>query len=188
VTFSGDKLLGGPQAGIVAGRRDLVAMVAKNPMKRAVRIDKIRLAALEAVLKLYRDPDRLALSLPTLRYFVRPRSEIESIARRLLPQISAAAGDRYVVSVVACASQIGSGSLPTEVLPSSGIAIVSASKKGAGTRLEALSSAFRQLPIPVIGYINDGALTFDLRCLDDEPAFAAQLARLQAGGEATDVD
>ncbi len=188
VTFSGDKLLGGPQAGIVAGRRDLVAMVAKNPMKRAVRIDKIRLAALEAVLKLYRDPDRLALSLPTLRYFVRPRSEIETIARRLLPQISAAAGDRYVVSVVACASQIGSGSLPTEVLPSSGIAIVSASKKGAGTRLEALSSAFRQLPIPVIGYINDGALTFDLRCLDDEPAFAAQLARLQAGGEATDVD
>jgi L-seryl-tRNA(Ser) seleniumtransferase len=179
VTFSGDKLLGGPQAGIVAGTKDLVARVARNPMKRALRLDKIRLAALEAVLKLYRDPNRLAETLPTLRYFTRSQAGIADLASRLSNPITAAVGTAYVVSVADCTSQIGSGALPLETLPSAGIAIKAVDRKGAGTRLEALAVAFRSLPIPVIGHVKNGALVLDLRCLDDEAGFAAQLGQLQ---------
>ena len=178
VTFSGDKLLGGPQAGIVAGAKELVARVAKNPMKRALRLDKIRLAALEAVLKLYRDPHRLPQTMPTLRYFSRLQGDIAGAATRVLHPIRGALGEKYAASVADCMSQIGSGALPLETLPSAGIAIKPAGGKSAGTRLERLASAFRRLPIPVIGHIKDGALVFDLRCLDDEAEFVAQLARL----------
>jgi L-seryl-tRNA(Ser) seleniumtransferase len=178
VTFSGDKLLGGPQAGIIAGARDLVARVAKNPMKRAVRLDKVRLAALEATLKLYRDPGRLSQTLPTLRYFVRSRAELAAVAGRLLPALAEAAGKQFSVSLVSCASQVGSGALPLETLPSAGVAITPVGRKGAGTRLKALATAFRALPVPVIGHIKEGALVFDFRCLDDESGFARQLAHL----------
>jgi L-seryl-tRNA(Ser) seleniumtransferase len=179
VTFSGDKLLGGPQAGIVAGAKDLIARVAKNPMKRALRLDKIRLAALEAVLKLYRDPDRLTQTLPTLRYFARSRSDIAAAARRLLPAlVNVLARFGYQVAVADCTSQIGSGALPLESLPSAGIAIRPVVRKAAGTRLEALASAFRSLPVPVIGHIEEGGLVLDLRCLDDEAGFLGQLGQL----------
>src|SRR6185312_8906411 len=180
VTFSGDKLLGGPQAGIVAGAKDLVARVAKNPMKRALRLDKMRLAALAATLKLYRDPDRLAETLPTLRTFTRTRAELAVVAARLVPPVAAAAGAGYAVSVADCTSQVGSGALPLETLPSAGIALRPVERKRAGTRLEALAAAFRSLPIPVIGRITDGALVLDLRCFDDEKGFLAQLAQLPA--------
>jgi L-seryl-tRNA(Ser) seleniumtransferase len=179
VTFSGDKLLGGPQAGLIAGRKDLIARIAKNPMKRALRMDKIRLAALEAILKLYRDPDRLPETLPTLRSLVRPTVDIAALALRLRDPLAAAVGEAYAVRIVECASQIGSGALPLEILPSAGVAITPAARKGAGTHLEALSGAFRALPVPVIGHVKDGALRFDLRCLDDEAGFLRQLAQLQ---------
>jgi L-seryl-tRNA(Ser) seleniumtransferase len=178
VTFSGDKLLGGPQAGIVAGRKDLVSMIARNPMKRALRIDKIRLAALEATLKLYRNPDRLPETLPTLRAFVRPQTDIASTAARLARPIAEALGDFYAVRSAECLSQIGSGALPVEMLPSAGIAIKPIEKKGAGSSLEALSAAFRRLPVPVIGRIKNGEFILDLRCLDDESAFLQQLSQL----------
>jgi L-seryl-tRNA(Ser) seleniumtransferase len=179
VTFSGDKLLGGPQAGLIAGRKDLIARIAKNPMKRALRMDKIRLAALEAILKLYRDPDRLPETLPTLRSLVRPAAEITAMAMRIRDPLAAAVGAGYAVSVVRCASQIGSGALPLEILPSAGIAIAPAARKGAGTQLEVLAAAFRALPVPVISHIKDGALRFDLRCLEEEADFLGQLGRLQ---------
>ena len=116
VTFSGDKLLGGPQTGFIVGRKDLIAQVNRNPMKRALRVDKIRLAALEATLKLYRDPDRLIERLPTIRPLARPRHEIERRLRdRLLPVVgSTSSAHRLCVTVTDCASQIGSGALPTE--------------------------------------------------------------------------
>ena len=178
VTFSGDKLLGGPQAGIIAGAKDLVARVAKNPMKRALRLDKIRLAALEAPSSSTATPDRLPQTLPTLRYFTRSRAELAAVAARLVACRSRRRRARAIaVSVADCTSQIGSGALPLETLPSAGIAIRPVERKGAGTRLEALAAAFRSAcPIPVIGRVKDGALILDLRCLDDEAGFARQLA------------
>jgi L-seryl-tRNA(Ser) seleniumtransferase len=179
VTFSGDKLLGGPQAGIIAGARELVARAARNPIKRALRLDKVRLAALEATLKLYRDPDRLRETLPTLRSFVRPQAEVAAAADRLAGPMAAAVGARFGVTVADCASQIGSGALPLETLPSSALAIRPVGRQGAGARLEVLAGALRSLPVPVIGRIRDGALLLDLRCLDDEEGFCAQLGQLQ---------
>jgi len=178
VTFSGDKLLGGPQAGIVAGRKDLVAKLAKNPLKRALRLDKLRLAALEATLKLYRDPDRLAQRLPTLRLFTRSAAELRALAERLLPALSGAVGAGWTVEIVDCSSQIGSGALPLETLPSAGLALKPAGKVS-GSAVEALAAAFRSLALPVIGRISQGALLFDLRCLEDEAAFTSQLRQLK---------
>ncbi len=179
VTFSGDKLLGGPQAGIIVGRRDLVVKIKKNPLKRALRLDKMTLAALEAILRLYRDPDRLADRLPTLRLLTRPAGDIEAAAARVLPLLQEKLAGNYAVSSCACASQIGSGSLPVERLASHGFAIRPAKKgRGEGSALERLSAAFRVLPVPVIGRIEDGALVLDLRCLEDESGFIRQLAKL----------
>ena len=184
VTFSGDKLLGGAQAGFIVGRRDLVERCARNPMKRAMRLDKVRLAALEATLRLYRDPDRLAETLPTLRLFTRSVGELTALADRLAGPVQAAVGASFVVEPCACASQIGSGALPLETIPSFGLAIAPGERKGSGGRIEALAAAFRGLAIPVIGRIEKGRLVFDLRCLDDEPSFAAGLAALQRPGHA----
>lgn len=181
VTFSGDKLLGGPQAGFVAGRKELIAQLNKNPMKRALRIDKIRLAALEATLKLYRDPDRLAGRLPTLRLLSRCEEEIGAQAARLAPQLGNILGADFTVEVTACESQIGSGALPLEGIASAGLAC--RPRTGSGRALEALSVALRRLPIPVVGRIADGCLVLDLRCLDDETAFLHNLQSLRPGSD-----
>ncbi|WP_293808263.1 L-seryl-tRNA(Sec) selenium transferase [uncultured Bosea sp.] len=178
VTFSGDKLLGGPQAGIVAGRKDLIAKLAKNPLKRALRLDKLRLAALEATLRLYRDPDRLAQRLPTLRLFTRTAGDLRALAERLQPKVAAAIGTGWTVEAIDCASQIGSGALPLETLPSAGLALRPLGK-AAGSTVEKLAAAFRAVPVPVIGRIAQGTLIFDLRCLEDEALFAAQLDALK---------
>jgi L-seryl-tRNA(Ser) seleniumtransferase len=179
VTFSGDKLLGGPQAGLIVGREDLIARIRRNPMKRALRVDKMTLAALEAVLRLYADPQRLRRELPALQLLTRPAADIEAQARRVLPHVAAALGERATASVVACTSQIGSGSLPVDLLPSAGIAI-GAPGKARGPRAGAVAAAFRALPVPVIGRIRDDRFVLDLRCLEEahEPEFVAQLRRL----------
>jgi L-seryl-tRNA(Ser) seleniumtransferase len=178
VTFSGDKLLGGPQAGFIVGRKDLIAAINRNPMKRALRLDKMRIAALEATLRLYRDPDSLARHLPTLRLLAVPQLEIEARARRMLRTVQASIGPSFSVEVVACQSQIGSGALPTVTLPSAGLAVRSSATRGAGSHLKRLAAGLRGLDIPVIGRIEDQALVLDMRCLEDESAFAANLASL----------
>ena len=181
VSFSGDKLLGGPQAGIIAGRRELVERINRNALKRALRLDKLRVAGLAAVLRLYANPDRLPEKLPLLRQLCRSRDDIEAQARRVLPVIAQALAESAAIAVEACESQIGSGSLPADRLPSYALAIrPMAAKREASARVEALSRAFRALPLPVIGRVHDGVLYFDLRCLDDEERFVKQLAQLAA--------
>ena len=181
VTFSGDKLLGGPQAGMIAGSAALVGRLKRNPLMRALRPDKITLAALQSVLALYEDPGRLAERLPSLRLLTRPREEIEGQARRIRPRLAARLGDGWSVDVVDCRSQIGSGALPVDRLPSAGVRCTPAgAKRGRSSQLQALAAALRALPKPVLGRVHDGALTLDLRCLDDEAGFIAQLDRLTA--------
>jgi len=170
VTFSGDKLLGGPQAGIIVGRADLLARIRRNPLRRALRVDKMTLAALGAVLRLYLDPDRLAERVPALRMLARPASEIQAMADRLRPRVEKALSGEATVEVIACESQIGSGALPTQRIASAGLAV-----RPGGDRIAA---AFRRLPVPVIGRVHQGAFILDLRCLQDEDGFAAQLEHL----------
>lgn len=181
VSFSGDKLLGGPQAGLLVGRKDLIDAIKRNPLKRALRVGKITLAALEAVLRLYRQPERLSERLTTLSQLTRTQADIAAAAQRLLPALqSALVAWPLEASIVTLNSQIGSGSLPVERLPSCGFSVTPRQRKsGALNRLEA---ALRGLPQPVIGRIEKDALLLDLRCLPaaDEPHFVTQLAQLGA--------
>ena len=176
VTFSGDKLLGGPQAGLVVGRAELIHRLARNPLKRALRLDKIRLAALEAVLRLYADPDRLAERLPALRLLARPMEQIRALGERLLPAVERAFRDVAKVALIETKSQIGSGALPVSLLPSAALALRPQARSG--TAVEALARVLRSLPIPVIGRIERGRIVLDVRCLEDEAAFIAQLNEL----------
>jgi L-seryl-tRNA(Ser) seleniumtransferase len=183
VTFSGDKLLGGPQAGFIVGRRELIARINRNPMKRALRVDKLRLAALEATLRLYRDPERLAERLPTLRHIARPLADIRVQAERLAEPVATALGPSFRVEIVACDSQVGSGALPQETIASAALAIRPVSQSGRA--LAGLARTLRDLPIPVIGRVADGALVLDLRCLDDEAGFVENLRAIDKRQEST---
>ncbi len=170
VTFSGDKLLGGPQAGLIVGRLVLIAKLNANPMKRALRLDKGRLAALETVLRLYLNLERLVERLPTLRLLSRAADDIRATALRMLPLVSARWPDRPV-GIEPCRSQIGSGALPVELLESFAITL-------GGSGLDSLATELRALPRPVIGRITDARLWLDCRCLEsaDEAALVTMLA------------
>ena len=174
VSFSGDKLLGGPQAGIIVGKRELIAQLQQHPLKRALRADKMTLAALEATLRLYLHPEKLAERLPTLRLLSRDAASIRAQAELLLPRVAPHYPD-FDVRIEPCQSQIGSGSLPVDRLPSE--ALTFTPRDGRGSHLDALSSRWRGLPTPVIGRIYDGRMWLDLRCLEDEERFLEMLLK-----------
>jgi L-seryl-tRNA(Ser) seleniumtransferase len=170
VTFSGDKLLGGPQAGLIVGHKSVISLINRNPLKRALRLDKGRLAALEVVLRMYLDPDRLVECVPALRLLTRAESDIRATAERISAAIASRWPDR-AVTTEACRSQIGSGALPVDLLPSFAVTI-------GGTALDNIAKFLRDLPRPVIGRVARGHLILDCRCLEsgDEDGFIAQLS------------
>jgi L-seryl-tRNA(Ser) seleniumtransferase len=179
VTFSGDKLLGGPQAGLIVGDKALIDKIKKCPLKRALRLDKMTMAALEATLKLYRDPDRLAQRLPTLRLLTRSLEGMQAQAQRLAPAFAAALGAQATVAVLPCRSQIGSGSLPVDRLDGFCVSVQAApGSRRAGSFPDRLSRAMRGLPVPIVGRIEDGQLRLDVRCIDGPEQEAALLEQL----------
>jgi L-seryl-tRNA(Ser) seleniumtransferase len=177
VTFSGDKLLGGPQAGFAIGRRDLIERLARNPLKRALRLDKVRLAAVEAVLEDYLIAANPQQAAPTLALLARSVEEISARAAKLRPLVAEVLGERFSVEAIECQSQVGSGAAPTATLPSAGLAIRAFGQQTLGE----FAAALRGLPEPVIGRLAGGALLLDLRCLlrEHEQAFLANLRRLR---------
>jgi L-seryl-tRNA(Ser) seleniumtransferase len=179
VSFSGDKLLGGPQAGLLVGRADLIERLRRDPLKRALRVGKLTLAALDAVLTLYRAPEHLAERLTTLRLLTRPVSDLQTQAARLRAPLQRELGERYEVAEAPLVGQIGSGALPLEQLPSYGLAVRAI--KGKHASLTQLEEALRALPRPVISRIADRTLWLDLRCLEpeEEADFTAQLQALR---------
>ncbi len=163
ITFSGDKLLGGPQAGLVIGKKTVVERIRKNPITRALRIDKLTLAALESTLRLYRDEDKAVQAIPTLRMMLQPVASLSDKAARLKTLLEAAPGNRMTIEVLDVVSKPGGGTLPLLELPS----------KGLGVRIDGLSAnavekSLRRNSPPIIGRIEDDRYIMDMRTLQDD--------------------
>ncbi len=166
VMFSGDKLLGGPQAGIIVGSKEAITKIKKHPLKRALRVSKLVLSALEATLRIYDSGQKLDERIPALWMLTRAQGDIRSACERIAPVLASIAGPQYSADIVDCASQIGSGALPEETLPSAAVRLqLIASERRSGKLLEATLAKFRALKVPVIGRIKENALLFDARCL-----------------------
>jgi L-seryl-tRNA(Ser) seleniumtransferase len=163
VTFSGDKLLGGPQAGIVVGRKTFVARIRRNPVTRALRIDKLTLAALEATLRLYRDQDRAVARIPTLRMLTEPEEAIAPRAEELARRLDALGAPRLRIAIVRLPSKAGGGALPLLELPSRCVRI-----EIEGLSPNALELKLRSHEPPIIGRIDADALVLDLRTVQDD--------------------
>ncbi len=162
VLASGDKLLGGPQCGIVVGRADLVERLRRNPMRRALRCDKLTLAALEATLRIYRlavSPER---EIPTLRYLLRPPGELRRVGEAAIPLLSARLGEAFSFELVASAAEAGSGSQPDVAIASLAIAV-----RSADSGASAIERLFRAADPPILGRIQDDVFLLDLRLIED---------------------
>jgi L-seryl-tRNA(Ser) seleniumtransferase len=162
VTFSADKVLGGPQAGLMAGKAAWVTQLARNPLHRALRCGKLTIAALEATLRLYRESASIAVDIPALRAFTRPIMDIDETARRALPGIAAALGPGFRLSVQDGTSQIGSGALPTDEIPTRIIVIEHHTLEG-----HHIAARFRAAQPPIIGRVRDGRFLLDPRTIFD---------------------
>jgi L-seryl-tRNA(Ser) seleniumtransferase len=162
VTFSGDKLLGGPQCGLIVGRRDLVERVRRNPLKRALRCDKMTLAALEATLRIYRFDPAPQRALPTLRALTRPLDELDRVGHEAVTRLQQALGAAFHVSLERSQAQTGSGSQPEVAIESRAVAIVSASHSA-----DAIAARFRTAATPIIGRIERDRFLLDLRTVED---------------------
>lgn len=178
ITFSGDKLLGGPQAGIIVGRREAIEALRRNPLKRALRVDKLTLAALAAVLRLWSDPATAGDTVPALALLKRSRSDIRARARRAAGGIGEALGADWQVELVDLDGQIGSGALPVARLESAGLALSPIGSGSRNQRLEQLQRHLRSTPVPVIGRIHDDRLLLDCRCLEDPALLVTQFRSL----------
>jgi L-seryl-tRNA(Ser) seleniumtransferase len=172
VTFSGDKLLGGPQAGLIVGRSDLVAQLRSHPLARALRVDKTTLAGLEATLLAYLN-GRAASDIPVWRMIAATTDRLRARAERVAAAIGGGA------AVLACESAVGGGSLPGETLPSFAVAIGAGGPGEAGCMLDALAGRLRQNTPPVIGRIADDRLLLDVRTVleEQEEALIAAIGR-----------
>ncbi len=172
VTFSGDKLLGGPQAGVIVGRRDLVAKLKANPLKRALRCGKLTLAALAATLRMYLRSADLGAELPTLRVLRRTTGELGAMAPRARDILRERLGPEFAVDIVESASQVGSGALPAEELPTVALRVTHPAMSA-----EAIARLFRTAEPPVIGRIKDDDFQLDLRTVEDASILAVEFAK-----------
>jgi len=173
ITFSGDKLLGGPQAGIILGRREIVERVKKNPLNRALRIDKFTLAGLEAVLRLYQDEQTAVAKIPTLAMIAAPVEALQRRAKRLAVRLKSLPAEVCGVRVVQTVARVGGGAMPEQNLPSRGVMLLP--RRMSVNRLEIL---LRALDVPIIGRIEDDSMLLDMRTVaDDEIASLADSLR-----------
>jgi len=164
VTASGDKLLGGPQAGLLLGSRTAVERMTTHPLARALRVDKLTLAGLEATLRLYRDPEQARLAIPTLRYLTRTLPELRRLAIRLRARIQAVLpAEHFTVGLVSERSQVGGGSLPGEDLPTVCVAV-----RSIALSPDRIAAHLRRNHPPVFARIHHEAVLFDPRTLDPE--------------------
>jgi L-seryl-tRNA(Ser) seleniumtransferase len=171
ITFSGDKLLGGTQAGIILGRREVIAELRRNPLTRALRVDKLTLAALEATLRLYRDENTAIQAIPTLRMIATDQKTLEGRAQGLVKALRANIPESIEVEIMDGSSMVGGGALPTQTLPTKLVAI--SSKEASAARLEA---HFREYVPPIIGRVEQELFLLDTRTLqpgDEEVIVAA---------------
>lgn len=163
VTFSGDKLLGGPQAGIIVGKKDIVAQIKNNPLNRALRIDKFTLAALEATLMHYLAPEEAPQTLRSLKALTEPQSDVKKRARKLIRKLTHAGIPDLTYELQEAKAAAGGGSLPTQDIPTAVVAVKSAKITASHMEIK-----LRQAALPIIVRVDEDAIMIDLRTVSEE--------------------